>query len=217
MTVTNPGGSGGATLTQGTLAGRAAPSVAGALYYATDVGQIFVTNAAGNAWQTVGAMLFGTAAARPAAGAGNANTVYFATDSNEVTFSDGAAWHNIKSIWGGSFAIGAGLALGTGAWTIDSSTNLNSIQGGASVDAKGGFKGGEAANAKQGVTAAMAAGVVTTANTGITANSRILYAQQSGALTGFVTCTRVVGTSFTLTSSVNTDTAAFAYEIFEPG
>ena len=211
MTVTNPIGSGGAALTQGTLAARPAASTAGALYYATDVGQMFVTNAAGNAWQTVGAMLFGTAAARPAAGAGNANTVYFATDTGELTVSNGSAWSEITRV-------GNGLALGgfnqamstvTGGWQINGNWDITTAGNGLLVK--------EGANAKQGVTAAMSAGVVTTANTSVGANSRIFYCQQSGTLTGFVTLTRSVGVSFTLTSSVNTDTAVFAYEIFEPG
>ena len=218
MTVINPGG-GGTALTQGTLAGRAAPSVAGSLYYATDVGQMFVTNAAGNAWQTVGAMLFGTAGARPAAGAGNANTVYFATDSNEVTFSDGAAWHNVKQIWGGSFAIGAGLGLGVGAWTIDSNTNLNSTQGGAFVDSKGGFRGGEAANAKQGTIGAMTAGAVTVANTSVTANSRIFPMRGPGGTNpgAWSVSAITAATSFAVVSTNAADTGTGWYEIFEPG
>lgn len=94
------------------------------------------------------------------------------------------------------------------------------VLAGASLDiasAGQGLRVAEGSNAKQGLTAAMTAGVVTTADTAVTANSRILYAQQSGTLTGVVTCTRSAGTSFTLTSSVATDTATFAYEIFEPG
>lgn len=91
---------------------------------------------------------------------------------------------------------------------------------GGSIDvatAGQGLKVAEGSNAKQGVTAAMTAGVVTTADTSVTASSRILFSQQSGTLTGVVTCTRTAGTSFTLTSSANTDTATFAYQIFEPG
>lgn len=102
-----------------------------------------------------------------------------------------------------------GQGAGTGSLTMAGTLDINTAGRGISIK--------EGSNAKQGLTAAMSAGVVTTANTAVTANSRILYCQQSGTLTGFVTCTRTAGTSFTLTSSVNTDTAVFAYEIFEPG
>jgi translation elongation factor EF-1alpha len=102
-----------------------------------------------------------------------------------------------------------GQTVGTGGITAASNIDINTAGQGLRVK--------EGANAKQGVTAAMVSGVVTTANTAVTANSRILYCQQSGTLTGFVSCTRTAGTSFTLTSSVATDTAVFAYQIFEPG
>lgn len=87
------------------------------------------------------------------------------------------------------------------------------------VDARApGFSASEGANGKQGV-ATLVAGTVTVANTSITANSRIILTpQETGALTGIVRVSaRVVGTSFTITSTVNTDTAVVAFEIFEPG
>jgi 6-phosphogluconolactonase len=76
----------------------------------------------------------------------------------------------------------------------------------------------EAANGKQGV-AVLVAGTVVIANTSITANSRILLSpQETGLLTGIVRVSaRAVGVSFTLLSTVLTDTATIAYEIFEPG
>jgi len=80
-----------------------------------------------------------------------------------------------------------------------------------------GFKGSEAINASQGV-ATLVAGTVTVSNTSITANSRILITpQETGALTGILRVSaRSVGVSFTISSSVNTDTATVCYEIFEP-
>jgi DNA-binding beta-propeller fold protein YncE len=76
----------------------------------------------------------------------------------------------------------------------------------------------EAANGKQGV-AALVAGTVVVANTSITANSRIILSpQETGLLTGIVRVSaRTAGVSFTLLSTIITDTAVIAYEIFEPG
>jgi hypothetical protein len=81
-----------------------------------------------------------------------------------------------------------------------------------------GLKVSEAANGKQGV-AALVAGTVVVANTSITANSRILLSpQETGLLTGIVRVSaRTAGVSFTLLSTIITDTAVIAYEIFEPG
>lgn len=75
----------------------------------------------------------------------------------------------------------------------------------------------EGANAKQG-TAVLAAGTVTVSNTNVTANSRIfLTSQIDGGTVGFLRVSgRTAGTSFTITSSSNTDTSTVAYEIFEP-
>ena len=80
-----------------------------------------------------------------------------------------------------------------------------------------GFKGSEAVNASQGI-ATLVDGTVTVANTSITANSRILITpQETGVLTGILRVSaRAVGASFTISSSVATDTAAVCYEIFEP-
>jgi hypothetical protein len=81
-----------------------------------------------------------------------------------------------------------------------------------------GLRVAEGANPKQG-TAVLAAGTVTVANTTVTANSRIfLTSQADGGTPGFLRVSaRVVGTSFTITSSSGTDTSTVAYEIFEPG
>jgi hypothetical protein len=81
-----------------------------------------------------------------------------------------------------------------------------------------GYATKEGGNCKQG-TAVLVAGVVTVANTSITANSRIfLTSQADGGTPGFLRVTaKVAGTSFTVTSSNAADTSTFAYEIYEPG
>lgn len=152
----------------------------------------------------------GTAAARPAPAAAPAGALYFATDTGEYSLNNlgQSAWQLLARTSAPTFLVNDGthiVALGA----ADNGVDVLTLGAGLSVK--------EGSNAKQGLTAAMTSGAVTTANTSVTANSRILYCQQSGTLTGFVTCTRVAGTSFTLTSSVGTDTAAFAYQIFEPG
>jgi len=80
-----------------------------------------------------------------------------------------------------------------------------------------GLRVSEVANGKQGI-ATLVAGTVTISNTSITANSRIFcFPQEAGLLIGDIRVSaRVVGASFTITSTVATDTATFAYEIFEP-
>lgn len=80
-----------------------------------------------------------------------------------------------------------------------------------------GYRTKEGSNAKQG-TAVLAAGTVVVANNSVTATSRIfLTSQADGGTPGFIrVSTRTAGTSFTITSSSNTDTSTIAYEIFEP-
>lgn len=75
----------------------------------------------------------------------------------------------------------------------------------------------EGSNAKQGV-ATLVSGSVVVANTSITATSRIMLTSQSdGGTPGFTRVSaRVVGTSFTITSSSGTDTSVIGYQIFEP-
>ena len=74
----------------------------------------------------------------------------------------------------------------------------------------------ESANGFQGV-ATMVAGTVTVSNTSITATSRIIFSNNlAGGTLGNVSCSRVAGTSFTLTSTSATETSTFAYQIFKP-
>lgn len=182
---------GGAVLTQGTLAARPANPTTGQLYFATDTGELFIGNLAGNAWQSI------------------------AATSASPTFSVTSATTGIR------LANGAGVE-NTNALGITQVNNNGIFVGGANgVDIQtlgAGVRVAEGANAKQGV-ATLAAGTVTVANTSVTASSRIfLTPQETGALTGIIRVSaRTAGTSFTITSTVNTDTAVVAWEIFEPG
>lgn len=185
----------------------------------------------GVAGSSAPAVAFGTAAARPAAAAANANTGYYATDTGEVTFSNGASWSSIAktSNAAGLTAVGfqpdqtgtvgsftaqggepyvRGTGTGTARWFDDLDVN----------NPGRGVRVAEGANAKQG-TATLVAGSVVVANTSVTANSRIfLTSQADGGAPGFLRVSaRVAGTSFTVTSSSGTDTSTFAYEMFEPG
>ena len=75
----------------------------------------------------------------------------------------------------------------------------------------------EGANAAMGV-ATLVAGTVTVANTLVSANSRLFYSVQiAGGVQGFLSSTRVNGTSFTINSTNALDTSTVAWEIKEPG
>ena len=172
------------------------------------------------------AFAFGTAAAMPAASGANKNTSYYATDTGRVTFSDGAAWHDIGFV--NATTLGS-LRVGTGAnsdMLLESSGHLSTV-GSASLTIDGGINArvstigngllvAEGANAKQGV-ATLVAGTVVVANTSVTASSRIFLTAQDNNTTGHLRVSaRTAGTSFTILSTVNTDTGVIAYEIFEP-
>jgi hypothetical protein len=93
------------------------------------------------------------------------------------------------------------------------SKNLSSIN---TIDCNG-LKVSEAANGKQGV-ATLVAGVKVVSNTSITASSRIFLTPQDNNTLGIVRVSaRTAGTSFTINSTMLSDTGVIAYEIFEPG
>lgn len=72
------------------------------------------------------------------------------------------------------------------------------------------------AGAKQGIVA-LSSGVGVVVNTSVTASSRIFYCGQDTNVTGFLNITAItVGSGFTITSSVLTDSGNVAFEIFEP-
>lgn len=80
-----------------------------------------------------------------------------------------------------------------------------------------GFSVKEGANAKMG-TATLVAGSVVVSNTSVTANSRIMLTTQTpgGTIGVQYISARTAGTSFTITSTSNTDTSTIAYLIIEP-
>jgi hypothetical protein len=75
----------------------------------------------------------------------------------------------------------------------------------------------EGSGAKMGA-ATLAAGTVTVANTNVTSSSRILVTSNTdGGTPGWLRVSaKVAGTSFTITSSSNTDTSTVAWLICEP-
>lgn len=171
------------------------------------------------------AVAFGTAAARPAAAAGNANTAYYATDTLELTVSNGTAWNAIGAASGGAFFVVSGSSQGisfgsTGFRLANNQSNgIEVTNGSLGVSNPGsGLIIKEGANCKQG-TATLVAGAATVANTSVTANSRILLTSNAdGGTPGWLRVSaRTAGTSFTITSSSATDTSTVAYQIFEPG
>lgn len=192
----------------------------------------------GSGGSSTPAFAFGTAAARPAAAAGNKNTGYYATDTGEISFSDGTAWHVIKMTSNTSIAVvpGAGQTAYYGSNTsgdaeIDVPNGSNvafkigggftqyaAIDNSVGVRSAIGFAASEGTNAKQG-TATLVAGTVVVANTSVTATSRIFLTIQSpgGTVGAPYVSARTAGTSFTITSTSSTDTSVVAYEIFEVG
>jgi hypothetical protein len=101
---------------------------------------------------------------------------------------------------------------------------LSLINGDWRIAAEGkGLRVAEGSNAKQGI-AVLIAGVVTVANTSVTANSRIFLQRQTdgGTVGASYSITRTAGTSFTITAKDGagadqaSDTSTLAYEIFEP-
>ena len=89
--------------------------------------------------------------------------------------------------------------------------------GNLSIETVGsGLRVAEGSNAKQGI-ATLIAGVATVSNTSVTANSRIFLTPQDNNTFGALRVSaRTPGVSFTITSSIGTDTGDVAYEIFEP-
>jgi len=107
-------------------------------------------------------------------------------------------------------------ASGASKWKVDS-FGVVTQTGNLALDSVGnGIFIKEGTNATMGV-ATLVAGTVTVNNTGVTANSRIFLTHQNNAGTpGFVSITaKVVGTSFTITSSNAADTSDIAWIKFE--
>jgi len=117
------------------------------------------------------------------------------------------------------------IQLATGGFTTKNNVRVEIDATGLAVIRPGaGLKVSEGANGKQG-TATLVAGVVTVANTSITANSRIFVQRQTdgGTVAASYSITRTVGTNFTITARDGAgaaqvlDTSVIAFQIFEPG
>lgn len=171
------------------------------------------------------AFAFGTAAARPAAAAGNAKTGYYATDTGEITVSDGATWNRISQI--NSYS-GPGTPILAGAVNNTGGTvSLGSAYGSASLMSKGfdvstvgqGLLVAEGSNAKQGTYGPLVAGTLAVANTSVTASSRIIVCRSPGGTNpgGHSVSAITAGTGFTVTSTNAADTGSGVFQIFEPG
>lgn len=72
------------------LAGAPASPVAGQIYYDSTANALYFFN--GTGWISSGGMSSGLLSARPAAGAGNVGTFFYATDNKHIYYSDGSVW-----------------------------------------------------------------------------------------------------------------------------
>lgn len=189
--MSSSGGSrGGASVTQGTAAAKPGSPLPNQLYFATDTGEWWVGNTAGNAWQSLAQTSAGTWKA-----GGNSAVL-------------GAAFNGQTGT--GAFGSFAFTASGS-QWVSSHSIDIGTAGAGLMVK--------EGANCKQGVSGAMVAGAVTVANTSVTANSKIICTRAPGGTNpGAVYVSAITaGTSFVITSTNAADTGTVFYEIFEPG
>lgn len=105
-------------------------------------------------------------------------------------------------------------------WMYSTNTNPSLISGNLQINTVGkGLFIKEGSNAKMG-TATLVAGTVDVATTAVTANSRIFLTVQSlgtvAVATPIAVTARVASTSFTITSSMITDTSVIAWMLVEP-
>jgi hypothetical protein len=187
MTVTNPGGSGGASFTQGTAAAKPA-ATPNALYFATDTGEWWVANAAGNAWQSI---------------AQTSATSFQVATSNWIKLVTGGT-QGIANSFGNSL-------VSDGTWNANQPVHVGLVGSGLKIaegtNAKQGVSG-----AMVGGTVTVANTSVTASSRillGIAAPGGTVGAPFISAVTA--------GTGFTIKSTSSSDTSTVAYEIFEPG
>ncbi|MFI0967050.1 glycosyl hydrolase family 28-related protein [Streptomyces sp. NPDC021080] len=118
----------------------------------------------------------------------------------------------------GDINLGSGSANRDTTWGRIGTAQIGSSDSDIIVGLAGkGLRVKEGSNAKMG-TATLVAGTVTVANTSVTSTSRIIaFSQADGGTPGWLRCsTRVVGTSFTITSSSGSDTSTIMWIIYEP-
>jgi hypothetical protein len=194
------GGGGGGGLTQGTLAARPASPVPGQMYFTTDTYELFLGNAGGSAWQSIG------------------KTTGYPSNGRLAVSTQPGAPGNLPQFGGGG---GGG---NQNYWLLTDGSGMTMQSWGGAyvllscpVDATG-YRTTEPANGKQG-TATLVAGTVVVANTSVTATSRIFLTCQTpgGTVGALYVSARTAGTSFTITSTSGSDTSTVAYEIFEVG
>lgn len=131
---------------------------------------------------------------------------------------EGNAQFNFTIDGDGTVRWGDGVAAPTIRLGLETTTRLRLLVSDFNIGTAGrGLRVAEGANAKQGV-ATLVGGTILVANTSVTAASRIfLTAQDNNTIGALRVSARVVGTSFTITSSNAGDTGVVAYEIYEPG
>lgn len=124
---------------------------------------------------------------------------------------------------GGSLFQTLSIARASNQWQISDTntlvTTIHTVYGGgwALKTVGAGFRVAEGSGGRQGITAAMTAGSVSVSVPNVTANSRVLYSRATaGGTLGQISCTVTAGTGFALTSTSNTETSTFTYQIFEP-
>lgn len=158
-------------------------------------------------------------------GSGSPTKAFTMNYSAELDASGNMTWQRRTTVDGFEAVVG-GYLIGVNRWffgaasagtffmTIDGSTGMN---GSLSFTGVGqGINGRSGTNARFGV-ATLVAGTVTVANTSITANTQIhLTPQTSSGTRGSPGITaKVVGTSFTITSTSATDTSTVFWQLFE--
>lgn len=133
-----------------------------------------------------------------------------ASSNIAVTTGNGSAGNS------GNITVTTGTATATRGSISLSAAIVNSDTDIAVTTIGKGLKVAEGSNGRMG-TAVLVAGTVTVSNTSVTANTRIfLTTQAAGGVQGFLSSTRSAGTSFTINSSLSTDTSTIAWLLIEP-
>jgi hypothetical protein len=181
-------GGGGGGLTQGTAAAKPVNPTPGQLYFTTDNFELWLGNAAGNAWQSLGMT----------------SATYFAT--NTVLFAGN-----------GNFSYQASRDNTSGYINLNTNTlvqgNVNAGVAGGGFRAKEGANCKQGISAAMVTGTVTVANTSVTATSRI-----VLTRQDGGTNAGAVyVSARIAGTSFTIASTNAADTGTVAYEIFEPG